>query len=213
MWRSCGEANEESPRNNDSVRSTTQLYKFVSNCLKNSFPQVLGGNKNRELHRLFDTLQGRPASSSPGAASSSAAGAAGGAGSGGGGSSPADKAALVPVPPARFQALHVDEKQSIKDFAQENGLIFKAGMGFYEFTKAETVSAKKGVVLVDRSTGDMFTGPEACAYIGAGGSGKIKPTALVDYQVFVQSTSYNRVLMGGTDFLYEVDPDSVDPTK
>lgn len=56
-------------------------------------------------------------------------------------------------------------------------------------------------------TGDMFTGPEACEVIGAGGSSRIKPTSLDKWRVFVQSTSYNRVLIPGTGFLYEVDPD------
>ena len=53
----------------------------------------------------------------------------------------------------------------------------------------------------------MFTGPEACHVIGAGGTAKIKPTSLEKWRVFVQSTSYNRVLMPNTGFLYEVDPD------
>ena len=56
-------------------------------------------------------------------------------------------------------------------------------------------------------SGDMFTGPEACRVIGAGGTAKIKPTSLDKWRVFVQSTSYNRVLMPNTGFLYEVDPE------
>ena len=52
----------------------------------------------------------------------------------------------------------------------------------------------------------MFTGPEACRLIGAGGAAKIKPTVLEEFRVFVQSTSYNRVLVEDTGFLYEVDP-------
>lgn len=56
-------------------------------------------------------------------------------------------------------------------------------------------------------SGDVFTGPEACQLIGAGGTGKIKPNSLEKWRVFVQSTSYNRVLMPNTGFLYEVDLD------
>jgi hypothetical protein len=53
----------------------------------------------------------------------------------------------------------------------------------------------------------MFTGPEACALIGAGvSSRKIEPAVLDEFRVFVQSTSYNRVLVEATGFLYEVDP-------
>lgn len=105
--------------------------------------------------------------------------------------------------------LDIDEKCDIRLFVQRNGLIFKTGRGFYEFTKPEKISDKKEVVLVDKVcfivllflplvsllnilqvTGDMFTGPEACRTIGAGGSARIKPTSLDKWRVFVQSTSY-----------------------
>ena len=117
------------------------------------------------------------------------------------------------------------EKCSIKEFVQNNSLLFKAGRGFYEFTKPEIISHKKEVVLVDKATGDMFTGQEAFDMIGginifvkknllitkiffiAGESTRIQPTAFKNWRVFVQSTSYNRALVGGTGFLYEVDVD------
>ena len=73
---------------------------------------------------------------------------------------------LVAVDPSRFQVLHVEARCSIKEFVLENSLIFKTGRGFYEFTKPEIISHKKEVVLVDRATGDMFTGHEAAEMIG-----------------------------------------------
>ena len=57
---------------------------------------------------------------------------------------------LTAVKAGRFQVLDVDERCDIKTFVQRNGLIFKTGRGFYEFTKAEKVSDKKEVVLVDK---------------------------------------------------------------
>ena len=60
----------------------------------------------------------------------------------------------------------MDSKVYIKEFVQQNSLIFKAGRGFYEFTKPEIISEKKEVVLLDKATGDMFTGPEAFDLIG-----------------------------------------------
>ena len=38
-----------------------------------------------------------------------------------------------------------------------------------------------------------------------GAKDKFQPVALDKYRVFVQSTSYNRGLVAGTGFLYEVD--------
>jgi hypothetical protein len=114
---------------------------------------------------------------------------------------------LVPVPAGRFQVLSVDRSQSIQDFVTDQGLTFKKGRGFYEFMKSETVQEKKEVVLVDNATGDMFSGDKARDIIGLpyGLRGKIKPADVAGYTVFVQSTSYNRKLVPGTRFLYEVD--------
>ena len=103
--------------------------------------------------------------------------------------------------------MDVDERGDIRTFVEKNDLSFKTGRGFYEFTKPEKISDKKEVVLVDKESGDMFTGPEACAMIGAGGDSRIKPTSFDKWRVFVQSTSYNRVLISDTGFLYEVDTD------
>ena len=57
---------------------------------------------------------------------------------------------MTPINPARFQVLDVDDRIDIRTFVQNNSLIFKAGQGFYEFTKPEKISDKKEVVLVDK---------------------------------------------------------------
>lgn len=113
------------------------------------------------------------------------------------------------VPPGRFQMLYVDSDCSIREFVEANGLLFKTGRGFYEFTKPELVQEKKEVVLRDKATGDMFSGDRARALIGLnpGERARVKPTHLTRFDVFVQSTSYNRKLIRGTRFLYEVDLD------
>jgi hypothetical protein len=54
--------------------------------------------------------------------------------------------------------LKVGRRMSIKEFVQMNSLIFKTGRGFYEFTKPETVSHKKEVVLVRRNYHNLFKG-------------------------------------------------------
>jgi hypothetical protein len=88
-----------------------------------------------------------------------------------------------------------------------NGLIFKVGRGFYEFTKTETIQAKKEIILMDRVTGDLFEGSAAREILGLpmDVAIRIKPSNLEKYVVFVQSTSANRKLIGNTQFLYEVE--------
>lgn len=111
------------------------------------------------------------------------------------------------VHPSRFQVLNVDHNCSIRDFVLNNGLRFKKGRGFYEFTKPETIQDYKEVVIKDRSTGEMFSGTKAREILGIpiGRTAKVKPDVLTKYQGFVQSTSVNRKLIGGTRFLYEVE--------
>lgn len=116
------------------------------------------------------------------------------------------ESALAAVPPGRFQILEVDEDMPIKEFAEDNGLEFEAGRGFYEFTKTSTIQDYKEIILMDKKSGDLFTGPKVreLLNIPKTGSVKMKPDDLKKYIPFVQSTSYNRKLIGGTRFLYEV---------
>jgi hypothetical protein len=117
------------------------------------------------------------------------------------------EADLRAVSPGRFQVLNVDVDISIKAFVLENGLTFKVGRGFYEFTKTETIQGHKEIILMDRKTGDLFAGEAARDLLGLpmGTTVRIKPSNLEKYVVFVQSTSANRKLIGGTRFLYEVE--------
>ncbi|MFQ4146387.1 vWA domain-containing protein [Chlorogloeopsis sp. ULAP02] len=118
-----------------------------------------------------------------------------------------EAADLRAVSPGRFQILEVDKDISIKVFVLENGLNFKVGRGFYEFTKTETIQGYKEIILMERTTGDLFEGEAAREMLGlpVGGTVRIKPSNLEKYAVFVQSTSANRKLMDKTRFLYEVE--------
>jgi hypothetical protein len=113
---------------------------------------------------------------------------------------------LSAVPPGRFQILLVDKDCPIKQFAEENGLVFAAGRGFYEFTKSSTIQDYKEIILMDKTTGDLFSGARARELLGlpTSGSVTVRPERLDKYVPFVQSTSYNRKLLAGTRFLYEV---------
>jgi hypothetical protein len=109
------------------------------------------------------------------------------------------------VSPGRFQVLEVDEDTPIRVFVQKQGVEFKTGRGFYEFTKPELIQKYKEIVIMDKKTGDMFEGDYARTLLGlpTNADVRIKPSDH-EYIFFVQSTSYNRKLIGGTRFLYEV---------
>lgn len=115
---------------------------------------------------------------------------------------------LRPVESGRFQMLEVDHDTSIADFVRSQGMPFQVGRGFYEFTKRETIQGRKEVILMDRRSGDFFTGAAARKLLGLpdGVTSRIAVPEEVNrkYVIFVQSTSSNRKLLGGTKFLYEV---------
>lgn len=113
---------------------------------------------------------------------------------------------LEEVNPSRFQALPVDEDCDIKSFVEKNGLVFRKGRGFYEWTKKVTIQSYKDLILEHKATGRFYTGQAAKDKLGIKGTGRYSPPDDVnEYRVFVQSTSSNRKLLGGTNFLYEVD--------
>ena len=155
--------------------SNVQLENYMNEIQKE-------GKINRSLHNMFSKLLGKNDSFSE-----------------------IKNSDLEPVMPSRFQVLEVgDNNITIKQFALDNGLVFKVGRGFYEFTKPEIITDKKEIVLMDKNSGDMFTGDEAKKLVGISEKSRIKPGAFDKWRVFVQSTSATRVLVAKTGFLYEV---------
>ena len=126
-----------------------------------------------------------------------------------------DESKLEPVHPSRFQVLGVDADCAIKGFVNDNGLTFNTGRGFYQFTKSVKVQNYKEVVLVNDTTGSMFSGAQARQMLGLpkagdGGTVNLRPGTLKGYTAYIQSTSHNRKLIAGTAFLYEL-PDYEKP--
>lgn len=122
---------------------------------------------------------------------------------------------LTAVPEWRFQMLDVPASMPIKDFVDRFiGVPFARGKGFYQLQgKSYTIQEGKEVVLRDKDTGTLLTGKEARNAIGVpyGERAQISISRIPfdvrkKYDVFVQSTSYNRKLIGGSAFLYEVPP-------
>ncbi|KAI6183767.1 VWA domain-containing protein [Aphelenchoides bicaudatus] len=143
--------------------------------------QAQPGRYNRSVRFLFDKMLGRTANAAP---------------------PPGNMNVCLP---GRFQVLEVDEDTPIKDFVVKQGADFKKGRGFYQFTKPETVQHYKEIVLMCKSTGDMFEGDYARTLLGlpTNAAAKIRPSDH-EYFFFIQSTSHNRRLVAGTRFLYEI---------
>jgi len=130
------------------------------------------------------------------------------------------KSALTPVDPARFQIFQIEEedctkftggknKVGIRDFVEDQGFVFEKGRGFYELARSETIQDYKEIVIMERDTGDMYTGednirrllniPRTTAKVN------LRDIENLDkYHIFVQSTSVNRALIEGAYFLYDI---------
>lgn len=112
---------------------------------------------------------------------------------------------------SRFQVLDVPSRIRINDFITARGSRYKAGRGFYQLVKSETVQAKKQILMVHKKTGEIIDDTNVCRRmlgLPIAMESKINPRLVSickDYDVYIQSTSYTRQLDAGTNFLYEVD--------
>ena len=118
------------------------------------------------------------------------------------------------IPLASFVAVQVpgdsEAKISIKSFIESKNLTFKKGLGFYELTKPEVIQLDKKILvqrLVEPTM--LVTGQTVKDILGIkdrnAGKYMVDEEILKEFRLFIQSTSYNRNLLGGTTFLYVQD--------
>ena len=201
-------------------------------CFKQYHPELLekyaedvqaagGGGMSQTMRLMFDTMLGKKSREDvaremhPDRFHERYRGASSGGGGSSRGSSSAHRTTrlvsdlsheseLRPCEPSKFQVFTVDETMDIQSFCRKMGITFHKGRGFYEFMKVEIIQAGKEIVLMDRTTGELYEGDAARTMIGLGdGASRSKPVGLEKYRVFVQSTSVNRKLIRGQGFLYE----------
>jgi hypothetical protein len=112
-------------------------------------------------------------------------------------------AALSPLRPKDYTVLPVSWESPIKEFVESRGLApYKPGSAFYQLNKTETIQPGKKVAVRHKTTGQVFSGPDARDLIGLPDMHvRVKPDYNPDFDVFVQSTSVNRKLVPGTDLL------------
>jgi hypothetical protein len=106
---------------------------------------------------------------------------------------------VLPVPPSQNGA-------EVRPFVTMHGMPFVIGGVYYQLTKSEEVQPQKQLLVRDQSTGRIFGGPQARTLLGLptdGSKAKVTPAMMMRYQVFVQSTSVNRKLVGGTVVLVD----------
>lgn len=93
----------------------------------------------------------------------------------------------------------------IRDFILRHRMEYLKGAAFYQLTKTEArVGHKKMILVRDRSTGQIFAGTEARKMIGmpTDKNARLHPGDHGNYDIFIQSESVNRKLVGGTGVVY-----------
>jgi hypothetical protein len=80
--------------------------------------------------------------------------------------------------------------------------IYNPGSAYYQLTKREIIQPNKKILVLDKRTGKVYGGPDARGLIGLPNEKvKVSPDDNPDYEIYVQSTSLNRILRKNTNIL------------
>lgn len=93
----------------------------------------------------------------------------------------------------------------IRDFVLTKRMQYLKGAAFYQLTKTEArVQPTKLIVVRDRTTGKIYSGSDARKMIGLpdNQNARLHPGDHKNFDIFIQSTSVNRKLVGGTGVVY-----------
>ena len=111
---------------------------------------------------------------------------------------------LKPLSSTEYSLWPVTHKSRIDEYVTKSigNYTYVKGKAYYQLTKTETIQPQKEIVVVEKTTGKAFGGPEARKLIGLPQMAvKVRPDYNPEYDIFVQSTSLNRNLMPNTRLL------------
>jgi hypothetical protein len=106
---------------------------------------------------------------------------------------------------ARFFRVRPNSPSTIRDFMEKRTKKqYEPGSAFYELTKSEIVQDYKKIAIRNRKSRAVYIGDEARHLLKIPTRGKIRlhPGRTKEFDIFVQSTSYNRVLVQKTSLMY-----------
>jgi hypothetical protein len=101
----------------------------------------------------------------------------------------------------QFRLLDVERDGRIDEFVESNlNRPYKLGEAYYQLMKPETIQPQKKIAILAKS--GVYIGDEARSLLGLPDYHiRVQPSSFPDYKIFVQSTSVNRKLIGGTQLL------------
>jgi hypothetical protein len=108
---------------------------------------------------------------------------------------------------AACKVLHVDREAILQPFVEENKLPFIVGANYYSLTKPETLRPNRAILVRQRGQKQVYSGPNVRKVLGLPNDKecKVEPGDMGTYELFLESTSHNRVLVRGTDLIVRLD--------
>lgn len=113
------------------------------------------------------------------------------------------QSSLIKIDPAKVRQFEVSSpKEVIRDAVSKRFGSYRQGSTYYQLTKPEMIQPQKAIVIRDKTTGDLYSGVSARQLLGLPNAHtRVAPASHPNYDIFVQSTSSNRNLIGGTTAL------------
>lgn len=110
---------------------------------------------------------------------------------------------LLSVPSDRFDVfVGWDAKERIDEFVKRHTGTYRLGSAFYELVKPETIQPTKQIMVRDRTTGEVFSGHQARQLLNLPNYHvRVAKADHPNYDIFVQSTSYNRNIVAGQEVI------------
>lgn len=113
------------------------------------------------------------------------------------------KNALEELKPSEYDLFPVSKDCAIKPFIESwTKQPYRPGSAYYPLTKKEKIQFHKQICVQDKRNGKLYSGTNARKLLGLPDHEvTVGPSSSADYFIFVQSTSLNRKLLGGTTAL------------
>ncbi len=113
-----------------------------------------------------------------------------------------DTTKLMPIQASQHTKFNVSQTVPIAEFIRRMLGYYDIGSTYYELVKTEEVQAKKNILVVRKSTGEVYSSKDARAMLGLPSEAvKVAPASHPEYTIYVQSTSVNRKLPAGTSVI------------
>lgn len=108
---------------------------------------------------------------------------------------------LMPLDRTQYAMLPIRERIQTRPFLMEHGYQYINGTLYYLLMKTEDIQPQKNLLVVEKYTNKVFSGPGARQLVGLpdGITVRVKPDFNPDYDIYVQSTAVNRNLIPNTN--------------